>query len=215
IALIIITGVLIFLRYDWLTSAPATRPYVGFVLVVFGASVLFVVTSFIVSGFNLFHKLPDRFPGREKMLEISAAYHLYARHWRATIAAFGASLVCHLGTFATFLCVAFAFRANVAVIDFFAIMPVERTISSLPISFAGVGTREFVLQVMLYNLCGIPEGTTRLIGMTGFLVMLLCCLPGGLVYFFYKPSGATGHVKMREMKEEFATIEHRIAEKEE
>jgi hypothetical protein len=54
-----------------------------------------------------------------------------------------------------------------------------------------------------------------LIGLTGFTVILLCCLPGGIVYFFYKPSGATGHIKMREMKEEFATLEHEITEQEE
>src|SRR3977135_2025962 len=142
IALILITGVLIFLRYGWLTSTPATSPYVWLVLIIFGASVLFVVTSFVVSGFNLFHKLPHRFPGREKMLEISAAYHLYARHWRATMGAFGASLVCHLGTFATFLCVAYAFRANIAPVDFFAIMPAARTISLLAIAFAGGGPHE-------------------------------------------------------------------------
>jgi len=215
IALIIITGVLIFLRYRWLTSTPATSPYVWLVLAVFGASVLFVTTTFIVSGFNLLHKLPDRIPGREKLLEIAAAYHLYARHWRATIAAFGASLVAHLGTFATFLCVAYAFRANVAVVDFFAIMPVERTISSLPISFAGVGTREFILQVMLFNLCAVPPAVARMIGLTGFLVILICCLPGGIVYFLYRPSGAIGHVKMREMQKEFATLEHEISEQEE
>ena len=76
---------------------------------------------------------------------------------------------------------------------------------------------------MLSNLCAAPPGApadywsaaARLIGMTGFLVILVCCLPGGIVYFFYKPSGATGHVKMSEMKEEFATLEHKIAEKEE
>ena len=224
IALIVITGVLIFLRYGWLTRETGTRLddnpfhnpkfYVFVVLIVFGSSVLFVASTFIISGFNLVRHLPHRFPGREKLIEIGAAYHLYARHWRATACAFLASLVCHLGTFATFLCVAYAFRANVAVIDFFAIMPVERTISSLPISFAGVGTREFILQVMLYNLCGVEQGTTRLIGMTGFLVILVCCLPGGIVYFFYKPSGAIGHVKMREMKEEFATLEHEITEQE-
>ena len=222
IALIIITGVLIFLRYRWLTSTTATSPYVWLVLAVFGSSVLFVGTTFIISGFNLMHKLPQRFPGRDKLIEISAAYHLYARHWRATIGAFGASLVCHLGTFATFLCVAYAFQANVAWVDFFAIMPIERTISSLPISFAGVGTREFILQVMLSNLCAVPSGApadywlaaARLIGMTGFTVILLCSLPGGIVYLFYRPSGATGHVKMREMKEEFATLEHEITEKE-
>jgi uncharacterized protein (TIRG00374 family) len=223
IALIIITGVLIFLRYGWLASTPATRPYVWFVLLIFGASVLFLTTTFIVSGFNLLHKLPHRFPGREKLLEISAAYHQYARHWRATAAAFGASLICHLGTFATFLCVAYAFRAHVPVIDFFAIMPVERTISSLPISFAGVGTREYVLQIMFSNLCPVPTGaaadywfaTARLIGLTGFSVILLCCLPGGLIYFFYRPSGAVTHVKMREMQEEVATLEHEISAKEE
>jgi len=222
IALIVITGVLIFMRYDWLTSKPATSPYVWLVLVIFGSSVFFVTSTFIISGFNLVRHLPNRFPGREKLIEIGAAYHLYARHWRATACAFVASLVCHLGTFATFLCVAYAFRANIAPVDFFAIMPVERTISSLPISFAGVGTREYVLQVMLSNLCAIPPGApadywsaaARLIGMSGFLVILFCCLPGGIVYFFYKPSGATGHVKMREMKEEFATLEHEITEKE-
>lgn len=222
IALIIITGVLIFLRYRWLTSTTATSPYVWLVLAVFGSSVLFVGTTFIISGFDLMHKLPHRFPGRDKLIEISAAYHLYARHWRATSAAFGASLVCHLGTFATFLCVAYAFQANVPWVDFFAIMPIERTISSLPISFAGVGTREFILQIMLSNLCAVPPGapadywfaTARLIGMTGFAVLLICSLPGGIVYFFYRPSGATGHVKMREMKEEFATLEHEIADKE-
>lgn len=222
IALIIITGVLIFLRYRWLTSTTATSPYVWLVLAVFGSSVLFVGTTFIISGFDLMHKLPHRFPGRDKLIEISAAYHLYARHWRATSAAFGASLVCHLGTFATFLCVAYAFQANVPWVDFFAIMPIERTISSLPISFAGVGTREFILQIMLSNLCAAPPGApadywfaaARLIGMTGFAVLLVCSLPGGIVYFFYRPSGATGHIKMREMKEEFATLEHEIADKE-
>jgi len=224
IALIVITGVLIFLRYDWLTHEtgaqldgdPLQNPrfYVWVVLAIFGSAVLFVVTTFAVSGFNLLRFLPHRFPGREKLIEIGAAYHLYARHWRTTAGAFVASIVCHLGTFATFLCVAYAFAANVAVIDFFAIMPIERTISSMPISFAGVGTREFILQVMLFNLCAVPPAVARMIGLTGFTVILFCCLPGGIVYFFYKPSGATGHVKMREMKQEFATLEHEISEKE-
>jgi uncharacterized protein (TIRG00374 family) len=223
IALIVITAVLVFLRYRWLTSTPATSPYVWLLLAIFGSSALFVVTTFVVSGFGLMHKLPHRFPGRDRLIEITAAYHLYARHWRATAAAFGASIVCHLATFATFLCVAYAFRAVIQPVDFFAIMPIERTISSLPISFAGVGTREYILQIMLSNLCAVPPGAApdywfavaRLIGLTGFTVILLCCLPGGIVYFFYRPSGATGHVKMRDMQKEFATLEHEITEREE
>jgi len=93
-------------------------------------------------------------------------------------------------------------------------MPIERTISALPISFAGVGVREKVLQIMLHGLCGVPEAVAALIGSMSFLIILFCCLPGGLVYFFYKPSGEIKHVKLREMQREVATLEHEISEAE-
>ena len=214
VALITITGSLVALRYDWLTQLPETRLLVRGLLLILGGAVLMLLTSFVVSGFNLAHALPARLPGREKLIELSASYHLYAHHWRATLLAFGASVVAHLATFATFLCVAYAFHAGVGVVDFFAIMPVERTISSLTISFPGVGLREKIFQVMLHGLCGVPEAVAALIGSMSFLVMLVCCAPGGIVYFFYKPSGQQGHVKLREMREEVATLEHEIAENE-
>lgn len=212
VGLICITGTLIALRYRWLTQFPETRNLVWLLLAVLASAVLMLLTSFVVSGLNLAHKLPQRFPGREKLIELSAAYHLYAHHWRATVAAFGASLVAHLSTFAMFLFVAYGFRAKVAVIDFFAIMPIERTISSIPISFAGVGLREKIFQVMLHGLCGVREEVAILIGSMSFLVMLAACAPGGIVYFFYKPSGQTRHVKLREMKKEVAALEHEISE---
>jgi glycosyltransferase 2 family protein len=214
VALITLTGALIGLRYGWLTQLPETRHLVWLLLAVLGSAVVMLLTSFVVSGMHLAHKLPQRFPGREKLIELSAAYHLYAHHWRATLAAFGTSILAHLATFTTFLCVAYAFRASVGVIDFFAIMPIERTISSLPISFAGVGLREKIFQIMLHGLCGVPEAVAVLIGSMSFLVMLVCCAPGGIVYFFYKPSGQAGHVKLREMRKEVATLEHEISESE-
>ncbi len=212
VALIGITGTLIGLRYHWLSQTYETRQLLLILLAVLGSSVLALVTSFVISGFNLFHSLPKHFPGREKLIEVSAAYHLYAHHWTATLAAFGCSLVAHLSTFATFLFVAYAFRAVVPIVDFFAVMPIERTISSLPISFAGVGLREKVLQVMLHGLCGVPEAVAALIGSMSFLVMVFCAAPGGLVYLFYRPSGAAGHVKMRDMQQEVAAREHEIAD---
>jgi Uncharacterised protein family (UPF0104). len=185
-----------------------------FLLFLLGSSILFLVSTFIISGFNLFHSLPEKFPGREKLIEIAAAYHLYAHHWRATVVAFGASIVAHLATFATFLCAAYALGAVVPMVNFFAIMPVERTISALPISFAGIGLREKVLQIMLSGLCGVPEAKAILIGSLSFLIILVCCIPGALVYLFYKPSSAVAHVKLREMQKEVATLEHEISETE-
>lgn len=214
VALVAITATLVVMRYDWLSKTPETRQLLWILLVLLSSSIAGLLTSFIISGFNLFHWLPPKFPGREKMIEISAAYHLYARHWLATLLAFGASLVAHLATFTVFLCVAYAFGAYVPLIDFFAVLPIERTITSLPISFAGVGLREQILQVMLNNLCGVPVEVAKLIGSMSFLIILFCSSPGGIVYFFYRPSGETRHVHLREMEREVATLEHEISERE-
>ncbi len=213
VGIIAITGTLIALRYNWLSQKPETQQLLWVLIAVLGSAVLAVITSFIVSGFDLLDRLPHRFPMRAKLIELSTAYHLYAHHWTATLLAFGASIVAHLATFTTFLFVAYAFGVRVPVVDFFAVMPIERTISSMPISFAGVGLREKVLQIMLHGLCGVPEAVAALIGSMSFLVMVICCLPGGLVYFFYKPSGETRHVKLSEMQREVATLEHEVVEK--
>jgi uncharacterized protein (TIRG00374 family) len=214
VALVAITGTLIGLRYDFLAQTTETRNLLWLLLFLLGVSILALVSTFVISGFNLFHWLPEKFTGREKLIEISAAYHLYAHHWRATLVAFGASIVAHLATFATFLCAAYALAAAVPLVDFFAIMPVERTISALPISFAGIGIREKILQIMLNDLCGVPAAKAILVGSLSFLIMLVCCLPGALVYLFYKPSGAIAHVRLREMQREVATLEHEISETE-
>jgi len=184
-------------------------------------SIAGLLISFIISGFNLFHLLPHKFPGRDKLIEISAAYHLYAHHWLATLLAFAASLAAHLATFTTFLFVAYALHAEdvrkrppvpVPAVDFFAVMPIERTITAVPISLAGIGLREKLLQVMLNNLCGVTIEKSKLIGSLGFLVIVICCAPGGIVYFFYKPSGVPRRVRLREMEREVATLEHEIGE---
>jgi uncharacterized protein (TIRG00374 family) len=214
VALVAITVTLVSMRFQLLSQTPETRRLLWLLLLLLGTSIAGLLTSFVISGFNLFHWLPAKFPGREKMIEISAAYHLYARHWFATLMAFGTSLVAHLSTFTTFLCVAYAFHAGVKLIDFFAVLPIERTITALPISFAGVGLREQILQVLLSNLCGVEVAKAKLIGTMSFLVILICSAPGGIVYFFYKPSGETRHVRLREMEREVATLEHEITEAE-
>ena len=212
VALVTITVAFIGFRYHWITQTPETRHLVWLLIFLLGVSLASLFGSFIISGFNLFHLLPNKFPGREKLIEIAAAYHLYARHWIATFFAFLASLVAHLATFATFLCVAYAFHAGVKLVDLFTILPVERTITAIPISFAGVGLREQILQVMLNNLCGVEVAVAKLIGTMSFLVMLVSSAPGGIVYFFYRPSGVAKRVKLREMEREVATAEHEIPE---
>src|SRR5438045_2004892 len=139
VALVAITGGLISLRFDFLSQTLETRRLLWLLLMLLGGSIVVLLSTFVITGFNLVHSLPKKFPGREKLIEISAAYHLYAHHWPATLVAFGASVVAHLATFATFLFAAYALGAAVPLVNFFAVMPIERTISALPIRFAGIG----------------------------------------------------------------------------
>ena len=211
-ALVTITVTLVGFRYHWITQTPETKYLVGVLILLLSVSLASLFASFIISGFNLFHLLPHKFPGRDKLIEVAAAYHLYVHHWIATFFAFLISLIAHLATFSTFLCVAYAFHANVKVVDLFTVLPVERTITAVPISLAGIGLREQILQVMLHNLCGVEVAVAKLIGTMSFLVMLFSSMPGGIIYFFYKPSGVAKRVKLSEMEREVATAEHEIPE---
>src|SRR5207237_7974749 len=91
------------LRYDFLAQTTETRNLLWLLLFLLGTSVLTLISTFVISGFTLFHSLPEKFPGRDKLIEISVAYHLYAHLWRSTLVAFGASLIAHLATFPTSL----------------------------------------------------------------------------------------------------------------
>src|SRR3954467_13383087 len=92
VALVAITVTLVSLRFNLLSQTQDTRRLLWVLLFLLGISVACLLASFVISGFNLFHALPHKFPGRDKLIEIAAAYHLYARHWFATLTAFGASL---------------------------------------------------------------------------------------------------------------------------
>src|SRR5437763_4071357 len=107
VALVVITVTLVTLRFDLLSQTAETRRLLWILLFLLGTSIAVLLASFVISGFNLLRWLPHKFPGRDKMIEIAAAYQLYARHWIGTLVAFGASLVAHLATFTTFLCAAY------------------------------------------------------------------------------------------------------------
>src|SRR5207248_7340478 len=69
VALVAITVTLISLRFDILSKTPETRRLLWILLFLLRSSITALLTSFIISGFNLFHWLPDKFPGREKLLK--------------------------------------------------------------------------------------------------------------------------------------------------
>src|SRR6201987_6304237 len=73
VGLVAITVTLIALRYDFLSQKPETRNLLWLLLILLGASVTFLIATFVISGFKLFRFFPAHFPGRDKLIEIFAA----------------------------------------------------------------------------------------------------------------------------------------------
>ena len=215
LALIVFAGVLIAWKWEWLTAAPETLHWVWIAISVLGASLLFLATTFAITGSGVVHRLPARMPGRDKVAELAMAYNVYGRAWRPALAAFFLSIAAHIGYYGVFYC---SIRALVApedkaptLAEFYAFIPVIGTITSLPISLGGVGWREQLFQDFLGALCGIPAGTAVAISSSGYLLTLAWGLLGGLVYIAYRPSE---HARLREIRAEVRQLEHEIAEEE-
>ena len=215
IALIVLAGVIIALHWEWLVSTPTTAQGVWTTLLILGASVSGILFSFTVTGFGLVHRLPARFPMRDRLAEFALAYNLYARAWRPSVAAFFLSMGAHLGYFAVFFCAAAAFRAEgvrvPTLAQLTAILPVVNTIVAMPISLGGIGIREGLFQVFLGQLCGVTEAVAVVISSTGYLLTLVWGIIGGVIYLMYRPSE---HARLREIRAEVAKAEHSVAEEE-
>ena len=228
VGLIFVAGAVIILKWNWLTQGkpiphfdgnvklwlsqiPSSTVDLYVLLAVLGATLLGIITSFVITGFGLAHKLPARFPKRDVFVDLSIAYNLYGRAWKATLLSIILSLCVHLFSFLLFYCAALSINLPVRIplLDFFAIMPIVNTIAALPISVGGAGVREGLFQTMLNTLCGVSKGDALAISLLGWGMVAFWGLVGGVIYLLYKPSE---HAKIKDMRDEVGKLEHDIAE---
>jgi uncharacterized membrane protein YbhN (UPF0104 family) len=198
----------------WLNQIPDTTKLLYFLLVILGATVVGIVTSFVITGFGLAHKLPAHFPKRDIFVDLSIAYNLYARAWKASLLTIVISFGVHICSFMMFYSAAMSLGARIPkipLLDFCAVMPIINTIASLPISVGGAGVREGLFQTLLNTLFGVAKADAVVISLLGASMVLFWGLIGGVIYLFYRPSE---HAKLSVIKHDVEELEHKIAESE-
>jgi uncharacterized membrane protein YbhN (UPF0104 family) len=202
--LIVIASAVIALRYGWLTQTPVAAGLLYALLAIFG-----------IARAGLVHKLPKSLPMRDTLIDLAAAYSQYGKAWKSSLLALLLCVPVHLGSFTLFYCAARAFAESAqrsTLLDFWGIMPIVNTITSIPVNIGGMGVREKLLLDLLGGLCQIPERTALAISLSGAFVLILWSLVGGVVYLFYRPSD---HARLGAMNREVAAVGREIAANEE
>lgn len=189
------------------TELPRTGQLAMMLIFILGGALGGILISFAVTGFGLVEKLPARLPFHKTLVELSVAYNLYARAWMPSLAAFFLSLLAHGIYFVTFYLCARAFDAvsrAPSLFDMFTVMPIVNTLTALPLSVSGVGLREWLFVQLLPAMKGeVPV----LISSTGFIVIAIWSLVGGVIYLIYRPSE---HARLGEMESVVEAVEEKI-----
>ncbi len=191
LALILLAGVFVVLRYDWLTRKSETAVLVGLMGGVLGVSLAVIALAAVLAATGWEHRLPARLPGRRAVLEMVDVFRQFGRRPAELAGAFAVSFIAHGAVFATFWAAARAVRVPLSYQDAAAIMPIVNTIIALPVSVGGVGVREGLFVQLLGDLCGVPSGEAKAISILGFLIGVSFCAIGGVVYLFFRRAGAT------------------------
>jgi len=157
-------------RYDFFQRTPSTRALLWSLVIGGAAATVLLLGSFVLTRARVREKLPERFPLRQKLLEIGEAWQLFAVEWRASLKAFALSFPVLFTYFGVYWCCGKAFAAPSTFWDVSCVMPVVAVLSSVPISFSGLGVREVLFTQLLGDLARVPEETAILLSLAGFLV---------------------------------------------
>lgn len=199
VAAVITTG----LRWQWLQQTPQASFLLWILLSMLIGFTVITIGSFLVSGLKLANRLSRHTPFRERLIETSEAYHVFARAKVQLFWAFLLSFPVLFSFYGAFYCAAQAVHAHVSFFDMITIMPIVTSIISLPITPGGVGFRESLFEILLRDLCKVPGEVAVLISLLGFSYFVLFGLIGGICYLFYSPKG---RARWREMQGEVERV---------
>ena len=189
LSLIVMAGVILTARFDWLDRSPVGLQLVRVVALILACGAAALLTSLLAMRFGWLARLP--LP--RSLRDLGEAFRQFGRDWPRTVGAFATTLASHWCYYVSFCFAALALRGvsqpAPAFWDVFSVMPIENTLTALPISLAGIGLRESLFESLLHSLSGVPPAVGALIGSLGFSMKALWSLPGAAVFLGYRLVG--------------------------
>lgn len=145
----------------------------------FAFSCLLIVSRTFFSWCIAF--LKNGSPLKTKILAFHEHMYFFRQNPRAFAGAMGYSFCVQIFTFIGFFVSAQAFHVPNSIVDFLTITPLIMAIALIPVSIAGLGTRE-AAAVYFFGLVGISKAVSISLSLFNFLFLLTLGITGGILY---------------------------------
>lgn len=188
VSMIGLGGTLMTWQWDWLSRSSVVAGLVHSIAVYLLVLACLVGLSVFLSAGGIVSKLPRKWPGRGRLVELSGVYFQCAVQWPRTLMALALSLTMLSLFFLTYFFSARAYGLDLSVGEFLAVMPTVDIISGLPVSLGGVGVRENLFVLLLGDLAAVPGPVAVSVSLCGYLMTALWGVPGAF-YWLVKKEG--------------------------
>ncbi|MFT3990576.1 MAG: lysylphosphatidylglycerol synthase transmembrane domain-containing protein [Luteolibacter sp.] len=195
-------------RFEALTEQSRLgRDIIHFSWVWFSGGLGLVALIFICASPPVHRKIHanNRFAKWPFMVQIPLIYDTYRRNWKLTLAGAAFSFALLAAYFASFWCGLRAVGGTTSLTTVVSAMPVIESISSMPVSVAGVGVRESTFQILLKDLANVSAETAVAASLAGFSCNTFWAFLGA--FFFLKKRDRVSVAELEEVgKTETETV---------
>ncbi|MEI6278749.1 MAG: lysylphosphatidylglycerol synthase transmembrane domain-containing protein [Verrucomicrobiae bacterium] len=186
VPMIVLGASLMAWKHSWLTTSPLVAGLIHAMVIYLCVIALLIAVSVVLSARGIVSRLPARWPGRAKLIELSGVYFQCAIQWPRTLfALLLATLMLGL-FFTTYYFSARAYGVDPGMGNFLSLMPTVDILSGMPVSLGGVGVRESVFALLLGTLADVPTGTAIAISLAGYMMSAIWGLPGAFLWLLHR-----------------------------
>lgn len=182
VSMILLGSTLMAWQFRWLSTSPVVVGLVHSIVVYLAVLTALIALSVVLSARGIVERLPERWPGRNRLVELTGVYFQCAEQWPRTLRALGVSLAMLALFFLTYYCSSRAYGVDLAATKFLALMPTVDIISGLPVSLGGVGVREGMFVFLLGHLAGVAGPLAVSVSLCGYLMSAIWGLPGAFFW---------------------------------
>ncbi|MEK6681944.1 MAG: lysylphosphatidylglycerol synthase transmembrane domain-containing protein [Nitrospirota bacterium] len=193
-ALMVIGLLSLIIGYSYINDKPIIVILLAAITSVFFASLLLIANKGIRDRVNELIK-GGRFEWiRQKLKGISESIKRYRNHKEVVMRVILLSFLVQVIGIFIFYFVSKALGFNVSLAYFFLFVPIITVISMAPVTFGGLGVREF-LAIFLFHKVGLGTTEALSLSLLWFSISVIASILGGVIFLFSENPMSTSHKK--------------------